>query len=267
MRIVAVIGREYPDRECSRLMVLLEIGYNRTRPYQQIESRHFTAINGSGRWTIKGRRKLRQILDWEMMRVYDFIVLCMADIVLECREVWKKKDEWFVPGVGFIRKGIDFTFDKDDASLCRHMVFEDIRYRQTEYIERHTRCIRYWLRRYKHSYYSDRQLRSFNGVRKVADLIRQSYSDALHREKLFDLVSQKSIHHRGILDGILSAFRLPVCNEDIDAYLGERNDILPWMTILHCRRIFDQPETHAKNCLVFEIILEDMFRKGNEVPF
>ncbi len=265
MRIIAVTGFENDDASDKR--VLLEIGYSRSRPYQQIEESSFPSIAGTGRWCIKERKKTRTLSDEEMSLVYPSIVRCMADIVLETRETWECKESWYIPGQGLVERGVYFTFHLDDALLCRHMLFEDRDYRCARYIHHHAGCVRYWLRRYKQSYYSPKELRSFVGVKKVASLMREHYSDVLYRKALFKSIISKRPHLEGILDAIVLQYELPTCNDDIKLFLGDGDWVLPRMEIVYCRRIFDQPKKHAQDCLVFEIMLSDDFRERHEFPF
>ena len=265
MRIIAVTGFENDDTSDKR--VLLEIGYRRSRPYQQIEESCSLNISKTGRWHIKGRKKTRTLSDEEMNLVYPSIVRCMADIVLETRETWECKESWYLPGQGLVERGVYFTFHLDDALLCRHMLLEDSDYRCARYIHHHAGCVRYWLRRYKQSYYSSKELRSFVGVRKVASLIHEHYSDALYREVLFKSIISKRPHLEGILNAIVLQYDLPTCNDDMKLFLGDGDWVLPRMEIVYCRRIFDQPKKHAQGCLVFEIMLSDDFRERYEFPF
>ncbi len=252
---------------------VLEIGYSRTRPYMQMESRlHNDGDRLTGRWFIKERIRQRVISNDEIVLVYPIILECMAEIVLECREDWKVKKAWWVDGPGLIERGIYFTFSKSDRVLYRQMLIEDIYYRRTKYISRHASNIDYWLRRYQQSFYTSNELKSFVGAQKVAELLSR-YDTLFYRQVLLRSFGQRT-KVRELVERIGWVFDLGLDKETDESELVWGNGPkvhLPRMTATHGYRVPHQPKdcpgNHASGCAIFEIILERNYRAQYEIPF
>lgn len=273
-RLVAVLGPVCLGGTTVPESVLLEIGYSRARPYAPLEQVMVGRATGKGgvslseTWTLPERIRARRMSDSELQIVYPMIERCMTEIVLECRETWKSKDRWWVPGPGRVEGGIRFTFDKADRSLYRQVLLEDIRFRKDRYIRGHARRIRRLIGHYRHAEYSERQLGRFTGVEKVVDLFREmTYDNLFYRRVLLECFRQGSLV-RELLERMSRMFRLHLEGGGEYAavvYDEEGPSLGLWKNIR--ARVIDQPRVHAKHGVVFEITLERSYRERNEVPF
>ncbi len=259
-------GRQIPYAD------VLEIGYSRTRPYTQVESKLSVGVNGASRWFIKERIRGRKIADEELVLAYPIILGCMTEIVLECREDWKVKKAWWVDGPGLIERGIYFTFSKSDQVLYRQMLIEDICYRRMKYISGHASNIDYWLRRYQQSFYTSNELKSFAGAQKVAELFSR-YDNLFYQQVLLRSFCQGT-KVRELIERIGETFSLGLDQEADESELvwGSGPKVcLPRMTATHGYRVPHQPKgspgSHASGCAIFEIILERSYRAQYEIPF
>jgi hypothetical protein len=259
--------------------VVLEIGYSRTRPYTQLESgavREKKDGKAGHRicpaWQIRSRVRVRGISNEELTLAYPIILSCMAEIVLECRDDWKVKKAWWVDGPGAIERGIYFTVSKSDQALYRQMLIEDIRYRRMKYIGWHASCIRLWLKGYKSAYYSEKEMKRFSGVQKVAELFGR-YESLFYRQVLLRSLTKGS-NVRTLAELIGEVFCLGLDQESDESRLvwGDGPKArLPRMTATHCYMVPHQPKgrpgNHASGCAIFEVILERSYRAQYEIPF
>lgn len=272
-RLIAVLGPVQHEGVLVSEAVLLEIGYSRTRPYAQLEERERDEEGQrlkNGRWWLKPRTRVRKLTAEELELVHVLLEECMAEIVLECRETWKTKDRWWVPGPGAVERGIYFTFDKSDHLLYRQILLEDIRFRKEEYLYGHARRIRRLIGHYRYPDYSRSQLERWSGVRKIADLLRaQTYDNPYYRRVLLECFKAGS-HVRNLLEHLSRLFHLQL--EEGGEYArvvyeseADAPHLQLWKRIR--ARVVDQPTKHAKNGLVAELMLERKFRETHECPF
>ncbi len=267
-RLIVVLGPVKHKGVLLSETVLLEIGYSRTRPYAQLESRLHKSKQGKGtRWFLKPRSRARKISDEELIRVSPIIEACMTQVVLECREIWHNKDAWFVKNnTRAFERGIYFTFSKQDRSLYRHILREDIRFRKERYILWHAQCVRFWLGHYRNASYSAKQLRNFSGVVKVVELVDR-YKEPAYRRALLECFKPGTKFHT-LLDRIGEVFHLKLDSDDPHTrFVFEAATVtLPFFEHIRCCAV-KQPEIHAKECFVVEGILERSYREKNEIPF
>ncbi len=271
-KLVAVLAPCEYDGKLIPHADVLEIGYSRTRPYTQIESRSYIGGNGTPKWFIKGRLRSRKITDGELVLAYPIILKCMAEIVLECRESWNTKGTWWVDGACGVERGIYFTFSKSDQSLYRQMLVEDIRYRRMKYIGWHASCVDLWLKGYRWVHYPKEKLKSLSGAQKVAELFGR-YDNPFYRQVLLRSLG-KGTKVRELAELIGEAFSLGLNQETDESKLVWGNSPkgrLPRMTATHCYRVPHQPKgrpgNHASGCAIFEVILERSYRAQYEIPF
>lgn len=246
---------------------VLEIGYSRTRPYTQIESKLHTSGSEMSKWFIKGRLRSRSITEEEFALAYPIILDCIADIVLECREHWNRKGTKFVYGMAPIERGIHFTVNYADNLMFRQMILADIRYKKDRYMRRHVRRIRRAFRRYKSSCYTPKQLKSFARAGDIAELLSQPYYTPFDLNVLLRSFKEGS-HERALLETLVEAFKIDISlTVQEEAILDSLSVTLPRFNNLQCYRHPKQPMTHAQGASVFEVILERSYREQYEIPF
>ncbi|HEC93750.1 MAG TPA: hypothetical protein ENI56_00010 [Candidatus Kaiserbacteria bacterium] len=268
-KIIAVLGPVQHKDVFLQESVLMEVGYSRTRPYAQLEKRpKDKAGNRAGcRWNLKPRIRMRGLSEEETVLVYPDIVKCMTAIVLEEREKWKKKGRWWGGSVGYVERGIHFTVNHCDKIIHRQMMLEDVRYRKKRYIAGHAKRIRRYLKRYKYSYYSRKELRSYAYARRIAELLSQPYYTPFYRTVICEVFAEGT-HERTLLGLIMEAFGLDVSLDGIDAFvLSSTLVVLPELRDLWCHRPIKQPLVHAKGASTFVLFLERRYREKNEIPF
>ncbi|MHB8660802.1 MAG: hypothetical protein ACYC75_02605 [Minisyncoccota bacterium] len=249
--------------------VLMEIGYSRTRPYTQLEERPRgkDGHRSGRRWFLKQRTRVRNLSGEEFALVYPLIAQCMTAIVLECREKWGQKRPWFVIGPGEVERGIHFTISHADELLHQQFVREDARYRGDKYIRKHARWIRWLFGRYKSSYYTPKQMKSFARVQCVAEMLSQNHYTPFYRMVLCGYFKEGS-RTRTILESIMEVFNIDISLTDLETHTLEPALIsLPWLINLRCYRPPQQPAVHARNSSIFELTLERSYREKNEIPF
>lgn len=272
-RLIAVLGPVQHEGVLVSEAVLLEIGYSRTRPYAQLEVRERDEEGQrlkTERWWLKPRTRVRKLSAEELELIHALLEECMTQIVLECRETWKTKGRWWVPGPGAVERGIYFTFNKSDHLLYRQVLLEDIRFRREEYLYGHARRIRRLIGHYRYPDYSRSQLERWAGVGRVVELFRaQMYDNLYYRRVLLECFKAGS-HIRNLLEHLSRLFhlRLEEGGEYAKVVYEDEEDapkLQFWKRIR--ARVVDQPRRHARNGLVVELTLERKFRETHECPF
>ncbi len=269
--VIGVIGSNDKGFDPETETVLLEIGYSRTRPYAQAEW-HATGPDGSRlrdrRWYLKPRIRARALNDDELKMVYPTIEQCIAQVVLERREMWETKGRWWVFGPGMVERGIYFTVDKSDRSLYRQLLAEDVRFRKERYMRGHAARISRSIGHYRSSYYSRRQLERFAGAAKVVALVNDtSYWNPFYRRALLECFNPGS-HTRTVLERMGEFFHLKFTEESEYATVlyEEVGPDLPWWKTIR-GRVVEQTKIQSRGRIVLEITLERKFRESNECPF
>ena len=263
--LIAVVGPlEYEGQKLQET-VLLEIGYNRTRPYLRVQFK-----SRRPRININVRHRIRELRDEEIKIVYPYILECMSAIVLERRSRWKEKDALNLGyRDGLIERGICFTFSKKDRWLHCQMLHEHVRYEEERYMKRQIGWIAKCLKRYRFSYYTPAQLKSYANIDRVCHtLFGQTYLRTLHLETFLALLTRKRASLRPLVDLILLTFGKEVGNwdEETELYFSEPAFRLPVMEVIRCHIVSWQPEVEGKNCFVAEVSLERRYRKQHEQP-
>lgn len=271
-KLIAVLGPTEYKGVSLRESVLMEVGYSKTRPYAQLEKRPIGDEReySSRRWFLKERPRSRELSSDEFVSVYPHITCCMEKIVLEQRESWKTKEPWWRKGSGTGQatdRGIHFTISHSDELLHRKFILEDVRYRKWKYISRHASWIRQSFSGYKCSSYTTKQLKSFDKMCRIAEMLSQGHYTPFYRVVLANCFADGS-RPRFLLDSVMEAFEIDVSLTEQEAIGLEPLPVaLPKLKNLWCYRPPGQPLVQAKGSSVFELILERSYREKVETPF
>ena len=261
--LIVVVGPQEYKGEKLEETVLLEIAYNRARPYLRIQFKQETP-----RININARQRVRTLEEEEIKRVYPYILQCMRAIVLERRMQWSVKEPWSRPGSGGnIERGIRFSVHKSDEWLYRQMLVEHIRFVREWYMHKHEYMIYKLLKRFRFVRYSYEQLVSYAGVRQVLGIFSgEAYTRTLHVVALLSSVSR-----RVLVEGILVAFGKEVKTLDQEARVFLEPEPFPLqpMEDLRCyvlpERTGGRWKQGGEACAVVEIGLERRFRERYEI--
>jgi hypothetical protein len=229
--------------------VLLEVGYGRTRPYAAIEKDEKLLMK---------ERKVRDEFPLGCYpNIFRAIFDCAEKVVIETCSKWEKPGDWFVKGIGYVGRGVTFTISRHDEFLYRQMLVEDLRRQRERNIDKHVRSISQWLGHYKRVDYTDSQFKSFEGVRKTAELLTTYEERPRHRDALLRSFRISSKVH-ALIERIIEVFKIDFSNVDPEAELiaKHRPDRLISLKSLWVR-LRPQPSKHARGCIVAEVGLVD----------
>ena len=275
------------------LSVVLEIGLSRSAPYKQYEK-----CFESERFAVKARCPVARLTDEKVIFLLPLISKQIKSIAVEETAHWKsvtfggrRETRGKRRSSHAIRWkcGIFASIPTEEEVLCYAVHLLDFETR-VDYLSQKVLFIEYWLRNYKQSSYSRKQLLSYAGAKKVADMVMDAEYPAHH---LSVIVRGLSPHIRDLFDLCIRAYSpLPKEGEEykeLEEILGSappsdfyiflhnkfelvRAEIKKgWR--LHCyiwEKRDARRKTHAQNSLRFEIGLEDKDRdvlKNHEIAF
>ncbi len=257
--------------------VVLEIGLNRTTPYRVVERTQSGLL-----WSMNGRARVREISEHELRSAYPCIEELLEHLLIHQRSSWKRKEpSWGNGRSKPTYRGIGIRVDARDELLYRQMLLEDIRLRTTQ-IERLTRGVGYWLRRFKFSSgYSKKFLQKMPNAQKVANALSWQVDAPLHiavaaRKRLGAFSGGRTWN---LCREILEAFQVKQIDDESCEHMHEflYGKNVPKFPLLTSMRIRLEAQRHGKarhgqGCATLEVIpTEDIAERGidadDDIPF
>ncbi len=247
-----------------REVSVLEIGYQRARPYSRVHKHR-------NRLRLERRSPDFTLTEQEFWLVYPKIIDCLRAVLDDTQSRWQSTESWFVPGRRLpVERGVEITVRSEDHSLLVALMREHVRFFRVYILRRYAAWINRKLRYSKYNRYQNYG----PNVREVVESLQQStcFRDGTLREVLLGLC-----HKRMLIE---SAFR-DLYQEQLTT--GQQQ--FPWLesdrrqkpaTPLCVRMTLDQPSgrgTHAQGCVRFEIVYDPRARKEwattavSDVPF
>lgn len=183
------------------LSVVLEIGLSRSVPYQQFEKK----IDGKTVAT-KNRRPIVKFTDTKIISLTSILSQSLKTIALEETKHWKSveyggKRKQVGRRISW-KSSIFASIPHDEEILCYAVYLSDLETR-FRYLKEKVRFIKFWLKKYQFSYYSRKQLRSFAGAQKVAELLINAKYPTHHLHIILNNLSHK---HRELVELSVRAF-------------------------------------------------------------
>jgi len=245
--LIVVVGTIHDHSDVQYSGSLLEIGYNRARPYRRIH------IN-KNKVLVWARNPKPQLSKQQIAVVYPKILECLEMVLIETRQRWKTKDAWWANG-RLVERGVQITVDTTDSWLHREFLRENVRYFQSCWFPRYRR----WINR-RLLYTKTNRFPCGPSAQKAIDSIAASgYAKSpILLEALLRIVEKRSV-----IEGALIRMNMFhhltsdevsfVFNEDNWVKLASPQNFFIWHTL-------DQPTDgkgiHAKNCARFEVLFD-----------
>ncbi len=231
-----------PTVQGLREVSVLEIGYQRARPYSRVH-------RNRNRLRLERRSPQFAVTESEFRLAYPEILRCLQTVLDETRGRWKSVETWWV-GSRPVERGVEITVREDDHWLHEAFMREHVRFFRDRWLPRYAAWINSKLR---YSKYNQYRTYGPNVQEVVESLGRSTYlDDPALRAVLLSLCRKRML--------IESAFR------DLrNVHLTTGQVPPPWVypdrrqpvaAPLFFRKTLDQPRAgqgHAQGCVRFEV--------------
>lgn len=234
--------------EGQREVSVLEIGYQRARPYSRVHKNR-------NRLRLDRRSPQFAVTESEFRLVYPEILRCLQTVLDETRSRWKNTDPWWVrrdrPPV---ERGVEITVREDDHWLHQAFMREHVRYFSQCYMRRFVGVIK---RKLQYSRYKRYRTYGPNVKQVVEDIKRSEYfqDPALLAALLKMCGSKRAL----IVSAFLDLHQIHLTTGKTLPPWSHRDRHQPPATPLFFRKTLDQPrdnQGHAQGCVRFEVFYE-----------
>lgn len=163
--IIAILAPSVVGNQIISETVVFEMTYGRAVPYRRIEE---NISGGNVRIPLMARRRVRVITSMELRNAWESLEKALLSVLKERLSKWKGRGEkfWLGHGHGYYR-GVFFRFIAEDQDVLRQLWREHLVYRKPR-----LQNIFRMISRLRYSYYSEKQLRSFESVRQFVEHCR-----------------------------------------------------------------------------------------------
>jgi len=266
VRLVVVLAPASRDGQTVSETVVFEIGFSRTRPYQQVERYRSGKVLD---FFIKPRIRIRPLTYEEYQEVAPVLLRAMREMLFALRESWHTKEAWEAgPKRVAFERGIYFTVHRSDTHAYAHFLQEDLRFRQTDYFPHHASILRGFIFARVHRVHqmSAKQLARAPWVAQLVDHCASVRLPAIYVRAFREYFSPQEWD---AFECVCVAMGIPLPPGDAQTRLVDRPYVrqLPSISGMYLVAKHDERSRHARNCLVVEAIFEKEYREHHEIPF
>mgnify|MGYP003394516179 CR=1 FL=1 len=229
--ILVVLSPIVYKKEKIKLAVVLEIGLSRATPYLQVKK----SVRQKKVY-IKSRLPVARLSEEATIRLMPEIAKSLQAIVDE--ELSGRRNLLFYNGMrpsgdmakwgNEILSEMRITVSMENQALVYTCLAIDLNARENGHIDKFVSLMKKDFKGLKHSYYPDKQIKRFNVVKKIADILKEETYSELMAERIRKKLGKEKTKPRALFEQVVDVFNIkfkPTNENDHSATFESLNNV------------------------------------------